>query len=68
MPNGWQVTGQRGTSDLINGRLTPCMQVDVRTDDGTEKSFLIPDAQYTADKVEAIVGDWYERHQAIAGL
>ncbi len=68
MANGWRVTGQRGTQDIVNGRLTPAMEVAVVTDDGTEKMFLIPEANYTADRVAAIVNAWYEQQQSIAGL
>lgn len=68
MPNGWRVVGQRGTSDIVAGRLVDVMEVTVQTDDGTERSFKVPEALYTKENVEAQVNAWYEQHQAIAGL
>lgn len=68
MADGWRVTGQRGTEDLINGRLVPVMEVNVATDDGTTRQFRVPEALYTADKVKALVDEWYERHGAVAAL
>lgn len=68
MAGGWHVSGQRGTSDLVSGRLVDVMEVTVTTDDGTSKSFMIPLAQYTPAGVRAIVDDWYERQQGVAGL
>jgi len=44
------------------------MVVSVVTDDGTTKDFRIPDANYTPDKVAAIVGEWFERQQMVSGL
>lgn len=68
MAQGWRVVGQRGTTDIANGRLVRVMEVHVATDDGTEQTFNIPEAQYTAEGVAAIVGAWYERQQQIANL
>lgn len=68
MANGWRVTGQRGTEDLINGRLAPVMEINVETTNGTTVQFRVPTAQYTADGVKALVDEWYERHQAVVGL
>lgn len=68
MANGWRVIGQRGTEDLIGGRLVPVMEVNIQTDDGTTNQFRVPVAQYTAEGVKALVDEWYERHQEIASL
>lgn len=68
MPGGWSVQSQRGTEDLQNGRFVQVMEVVVQTTDGTTNTFRIPQGQYTADNVKAIVNEWYERHQAVANL
>lgn len=68
MANGWRVTGQRGTQDIQNGRLVAAMEVNVVTDDGTEKTFMVPEGSYTPESVAAIVDAWYERQQAVANL
>lgn len=68
MANGWRVTGQRGTEELVNGRFVDVMVVSVLTDDGTAVDFRVPRAQYTADNVSAQVDEWYERHQGVANL
>lgn len=65
---GYQVTGQRGTEDLVNGRWQQLMVVSVQTDDGTTKDFRIPEAQYTPDSVKAIIDEWYERQQAVHAI
>lgn len=68
MANGWRVTAQRGTHDIVNGRLVAVMEVSVRTDDGTEKSFMIPEGMYTPENVAATVDAWYEQQQGVANL
>lgn len=68
MANGWRVTGQRGTDDVVNGRFVRVMLIDVVTDDGTSTQFRVPEAQYTAVNVEATVNAWYEHQQAVAQL
>jgi hypothetical protein len=68
MADGWRVTGQRGTEDLVNSRFSEVMVVSVVTDDGTTKDFRIPAAQYTPDNVAAIVGAWFEQQQAVSNL
>jgi len=68
MANGWRVTGQRGTEDIVNGKFVPVMEVSVSTDDGTTNTFRVPQAQYTPKSVAAIVDEWFERHQGVAGL
>lgn len=68
MANGWHVTGQRGTTELSNGKMVPAMEVSVETDGGTSKSFVFADAQYTPEKVDAIIDAWAERERAIASL
>lgn len=68
MANGWRVTGQRGSEDLVNGRWTDVMIVSVATDDGTTKDFRIPEARYTPENVSAIVNEWFEKHQGVANI
>jgi len=68
MANGWQVTGQRDSEDLVNGRFVPVMVVSVLTDSGTPMTFRIPVTRYSGPAVEALVTEWYERHQAVANL
>lgn len=68
MADGWHVTGQRGTSQLVNGRLVQAMQIDVETVDGTDYQLIIPEAMYTPENVKAQIDAWYERHQGVAGL
>jgi len=68
MADGWHVTGQRGTDDVINGRLVKVMLVSVQTDGGVTNDFRVPESQYTPDNVKAIVDAWYERTQGVAGL
>lgn len=68
MPNGWTVTGQRGTEELVNGRWTQVMVVSVVTDGGTNKEFRVPEASYTKENVRAIVDAWFEHEQGVASL
>jgi hypothetical protein len=68
MADGWRVTGRRGTQELINGRLVPAMEVNVATDSGTEKQFIIPEANYTPERVKAIIDAWYELDRAVGEL
>lgn len=68
MPNGWRVTGTRGTDDLVGGRLVQVMEVQIETDDGATNIFRVPAAQYTPDTVRAVVNEWYDRHRAIINL
>lgn len=68
MPDGWSVTGQRSSDDLIGGKFMQVMIVNIVTDDGTTKEFRIPEAKYTGESVRAIIDDWYEHQQAVAHL
>lgn len=68
MAQGWSVVGQRSSDDLVGGKFTQVMIVNVLTDDGTTKEFRIPEAKYTPESVRALIEEWYEKQQAVAGL
>lgn len=66
--NGYIITGQRGTQEIVSGRLMPAMEISVRTDDGGEKVFIVLETNYTKEKVTAIIDEWYERYRDIATI
>lgn len=68
MADGWRVTGQRGTDDVINGKFVKVMLISVATDDGVTNDFRVPESQYTPANVKAIVDAWYEQTRGVAGL
>lgn len=68
MPQGWHVTGAKGSEDIVNGRWVPIMEVTVLTDDGTENRFRIPTAQYNEANVRSIVDVWYQHHLGVMGI
>lgn len=68
MAEGWRVTSQRGTDDVVNGQFIRVMLVAVTTDQGVTNEFRVPLSQYTPENVKAIVDEWFERTQGVANL
>lgn len=69
MASGWRVVGQRGVEQFQpNGQFEQGMEVQIKTDSGTYKTFFIPQGMYTAENVKAVIEAWYEHEQAVNNL
>lgn len=69
MPAGWSVVSQRHNERYMeSGQFVPVVEVGIRADDGTHKTLIVPEAQYTASNVLALGDQWLAQHDAILAL
>lgn len=69
MADGWAIVDQRGTERLgPAGRFEDVVEVSIRTDRGTTKTFTIPDGMYSVTYVKNLVDEWVTRSNQIHDL
>ena len=69
MPAGWIVTSQKHTEHYMpNGQFMNVVEVQIRATDGTYKTLIVPEAQYTPDTVRVLGDAWLTQHQAVFNL
>lgn len=65
----WTVVSQKYTEKYMqNGTFQKVVVVGVQADDGSYADIDVPQAQYTADNVKALINDWYAQHVAVRDL
>lgn len=65
----WTVVSQRyGEKYMPNGTFQKVVTVGVQAEDGSYADIDVPQAQYTADNVKALIADWYASHVAVRDL
>lgn len=69
MPAGWNVVSQKHTERYMpNGAFQDVVEVQIQATDGTFKTLVVPQAQYTPETVKALGDQWLEMHQAVFNL
>lgn len=69
MPAGWIVVSQKHTERFMpNGQFADVVEVQIQATDGTYKTLVVPDAQYTPATVLALGDAWLEGHMAVMRL
>ena len=68
-PLGWEVTGQQETTGMNDaGQFVPGVRVSFRLKDGAAGSVFVPEAQYSPDRVAALVAVRAAKMLAVSGL